>query len=431
MKFFERLGLLFSESKINNLIESGVEKHIKDFNSGANIIFSNDSQLAFSAVFACFRVLAETFASTSVQEFKKRPDGDREQTDDTGNYQVLHNKANNLMSAYNWAESSMYQLNSGGYSVSIRQKNYLGELVGLFPLDWKRVKIQFEKCTNELEYIIDNDSSKKLKREDVFHVIGPSVDGITGMSILEIASSASTLGLSYEKFGNSFFKNGAIPSGVFEHPSALNPESFKRFKEDLKKNYTGMMNAGAPMILEDGLKFNQLTMKLVDAEFLSSRKFQVEELCRYCRVPLHLVQSLDRATNNNIEHLSLEFVMYSMLPHFKRYESCINNQLLTPKQVRDGYYYEYNINSLIRGDMKSRYDSYSAGRQWGFLSVNDIRRLENMPRVENGNIYMQPLNMIEAGKQQVDKEAIKQQIQDTSTVSNDVKNEIEKILEGK
>jgi HK97 family phage portal protein len=152
--------------------------------------------------------------------------------------------------------------------------------------------------------------------------------------------------------------------------------------------------------LEDGLKFKEVSIKPVDAQFLESKKFQVEEICRFCRVPLHLVQNLDKATNNNIEHQSLEFSMYTMLPHYKRAEEAVNTQLLTKEQREKGYYYEFNMNTLLRGDAKSMADAFAVGRQWGWLSVNDIRRLNNQNGIgPEGDIYLTPLNMIQAGKE--------------------------------
>jgi len=160
-----------------------------------------------------------------------------------------------------------------------------------------------------------------------------------------------------------------------------------------------MRNSGKAMILEDGLKFNPLGIKLADAELLSSKKFQVEDICRVYRVPLHLVQSLDHATNNNIEQQSLEFVIYTMLPHVRRHEDAIKCQLLTKAQRDAGYYFEYNLSSLLRGDTKSTYEAFAQARQGGWLSVNDIRRLLNMNSIgPSGDIYLQPLNMADAAK---------------------------------
>lgn len=401
--------------------QTAFERYLYDYNTGKDVspsVYSaaNQTALAYSGAWACSRVLAETFGSVPVFEYMKKENGDREATDDTGLFPILHNKPNDEMSAYNWAECMMYQLNSGGNAISIRELNRFGGVTGLIPIEWERIKIERNRETNKLIYEIDG--KKKYTRDQVLHVPGPSMNGVIGMSVLEFAASAVRLGLSYEGFGNKFFKNGAMPSGVFEKDGKLSDEAFKRLADTLKTEYTGLENSGTPMLLEDGLKFNQMTMKLVDAEFLSSRKFQTEEICRFFRVPLHLVQSLDRATNNNIEHQSLEFVMYTMLPHFKRFEQCINTQLMPQWYVDNGYYFEYNINALVRGDMKSRFEAYGLGRQWGFLSVNDIRRLENLPRITNGDIYMQPVNMVEAGKQPVV----------DIPVTDDVKREIENIL---
>jgi HK97 family phage portal protein len=152
-----------------------------------------------------------------------------------------------------------------------------------------------------------------------------------------------------------------------------------------------MLKAGVPMLLEEGLKWAQTTINPIDAQLLESKYFQIEDICRIYRVPQHLVNKLDRSTNNNIEHQALEFVMYTMLPIFKRFEDNINAQLLTPEQRKKGLYFEHKIDGLLRGDAKSRAEAYAAGRQWGWLSVNDIRRLENMPAIENGDIYLQPV----------------------------------------
>jgi len=405
--FFKKLLFAFNQSAF--------DKYKADFLAGndvsnPSVSFSEQTGMAFSAVFACFRVLAETFASVPVFEFKKLDNGDRDKTDDTGFFNIFHGIANEEMSSYNFKEMSMYQLCSGGNAISFKKYNALGGAMALDPVEWQRIRIDREKDTGKLFYLVDG--TKKYYREDVFHVPGPSTNGVVGMSILEYASQAIRLGLSYEKFGNKFYENSAMPSGVFEHPGNLNDEAFDRLRDGLKKEYSGLMNAGTPMLLEDGLKYNQLTMKLVDAEFLSSKKYQVEDICRFCRVPLHLVQNLDRATNNNIEHQSLEFIMYTMLPHFKRYEECINTQLLSPRHRRQGYYFEFDINAMLRGDLKSRYEAYGIGRQWGFLSANDILRLENKNGIgQKGDIYLQPSNMIEAGKEPVQQKQISSEVQ--------------------
>lgn len=400
MNFFQRAKCLFSNSAFSELK--------REWLSGNSDILSDNTQggiddiaLKYTAVYACTRVLAETFAYVPIAEFQENENGDRDRTNATGWLDTLKNVANPEMSSFSMKEMSMYQINLGGNAVCERLKSANGRPAGLYPYKWQNVEITRDKTTKEIIYKVNDPDTtgepRILKRDQVLHIAGNTLDGITGMSPISYAAGAIRLGKTYEKFTNSFYKNGAMPTGVFKHQKFLKDESFDRLAKEIAENWAGLTNAGKPMLLEDGLDFDQVHFKPIDAELLSSKKFQVEDICRIYRVPLHLVQNLDKATNNNIEHQSLEFVMYTMLPWFKRWESAINSQLLTAQQRNAGYYFEYNVASLLRGDSKSMAEAFAAGRQWGWLSVNDIRRLLNMNKIPNGDVYLQPINMAEAG----------------------------------
>lgn len=392
ISFLSKFKWLFS-----NRFDTFIRKYLEgeEVPSVIGSMVDSNSQMKYSALFGCFRVLAETFASVPVIEYQELPNGDREITNETGLFDILGNIANNEMSAYNFYEAMQYQICAGGNGVAKRLYNTRGDLVGLYPIDYNLVQFERDKNTYELLYKIGN--KEILKRKDVFHVPGPSANGVIGMSILEFAAQAIGLGRTYETFGKNFYDNGAIPSGVFEHPTVLKDSAYNRLKEDLDKKYSGASNAGRAMLLEHGLQFKQMTIKPVDAQLLENRRFQVEDICRFCRVPLHMVQELSKSTNNNIEHQSLEFVMYTMLPYFRRWEECINSQLLSPEQRADNYHYEFDMSALLRGDSESMAKSFATGRQWGWLSVNDVRKKLNLNRIENGDIYLQPVNMVEAG----------------------------------
>jgi HK97 family phage portal protein len=294
----------------------------------------------------------------------------------------------------------MTNFDVSGNTVCERLFNTKKELIGLYPYKHDMVTIARDKDTKKLVYIIGNDADRKiLKRNQVLHVPNLSFDGVVGLSPISYAAQSIQLGLSYETYGVNFYRNAALPSGVLEHPTALSPEAFDRLKKDIEKNYIGMSKAGVPMLLEGGMKWNQVTINPIDAQLLESKYFQLEDIARIYRVPQHLIGLLEHATFTNIEHQSLEFVMYTMLPIFKRFEDNINSQLLTPEQRNAGYYVEFLLDGLLRGDQKSRAEAYAAGRQWGWMSVNDIRRLENMPKIDNGDIFLQPSNMVEAGKE--------------------------------
>jgi HK97 family phage portal protein len=399
LKFWQRAKFFFGQ---------GFEEYIEHFLRGEDVPDLDypgqvDARTAmkYTAVFACVRVLAETLAGTPVMLYRKKDNGDREIRNDLSVYDILHNRPNEEMSPFNFKEMAMVSLNLGGNTVSQKLVNRYGELVGLYPYEWPKVNISRDPTTNKLVYKIrDGNGTKQLElaRDQVFHVPSLSMDGVVGLSPIEYVASAIRLGLSYERFGVNFYKNGANSSGVIEYPGALADTAYERLKKDFAKSYQGLANTGKPIILEGGAKFNQLAIKPADAQLIENKRFQLEDIARIYRVPLHLIQNLDRATFSNIEQQSLEFVMYTMLPWFKRWEENINMQLLTPLERKAGFYVEFNISSLLRGDVQSRATAYAAGRQWGWLSVNDIRKLENLSPIANGDIYMQPLNFTEAGK---------------------------------
>lgn len=365
--------------------------------SSGNI--DTDRAMKYSVVNACVRVRAETFASVPIMIYRKTKDG-REPITDISLYDILHHRPNGEMAPFGFKETLMTNFDVSGNTVCERLYNKTGELIGLYPYPHEAVTIGRDKATNKLIYKIGSgEKSKILQREEVLHVPNMSFDGVIGMSPIGYAASAIRLGLSYENYGVKFYENAATPSGVFEHPSKLSDTGYERLKSDLKTNYTGMRNAGVPMILEEGMKWHQVTISPIDAQLLESKNFQIEDVCRIYRVPQHLVNKLDRSTYTNIEHQSLEFVMYTMLPIFKRYEDCINSQLITPQQRKSGVYCEFKIDGLLRGDQKSRAEAYATGRQWGWLSVNDIRKLENLPSIgAQGDIYLTPVNMIDSSK---------------------------------
>ena len=373
-----------------------------------------DTALKYSAVFACCRVLAETFASVPILLYRKGGDGEREAVTDLPIYDILHNVPNEEMSHFNFSEAMMMGMNTDGNAIAQRLYNSSGELIGLYPI---KAEIKRDPNTKKLVYEAqDGSQSRIFRRTEIFHVPGPSLDGISGMSPISYAASAIRLGLSYEQFGIKFFRNAANPSGAFTNPGELGEEAYQRLKKELREKYTGLNNSGVPLLLEGGLQWQQFSVNPTDAQLLESKKFQIEDICRIYRVPQHLVNKLDRSTNNNIEEQALEFVMYTMLPIFKRFEECINAQLLTPQQRVQGYYVQYKIDGLLRGDSASRVAMYTAGRQWGYLSSNDIRRLEDLPPIPNGNIYLSPANMQEAGSQ------------NSSDVNNKMLDEIATIL---
>lgn len=399
MNVFQKMRLVFS-----NNFDEVVQRFLFGDDVEVNIPragpMNTTAAMKYTAVFACLRVLAETAASVPILLYRKKEDGDREGRNDLGIFDVLHNRPNEEMSPFNFKEQIMMSLNTNGNAVCEKLVDRRGSIVGLYPYTPGIVTIDRDE-QKRLRYKISSSSrtvAKTLSRDTALHIPGLSLDGVIGVSPLAFSASAIQLGQSYEQFGVNLFRNGAFPSGAFSFEGELSDEAYGRFKQDMKKNYQGAKNAGIPMILEGGGKFLPFSINPADAQLIENKKFQLQDIARIYRVPLHLIQHLDNATFSNIEHQSLEFVMYTMLPWFRRIEENLNMQLLTPAERRAGFYLEFKVDALLRGDAKSRAEAYAIGRQWGWLSVNDIRRLENMPAIPNGDRYLEPTNMIEAGK---------------------------------
>lgn len=365
-------------------------------------LMDTETAMKYSAVNACVRVLSETFASAPMLLYKKVKDG-REPVTDLPIYDIFHNVPNDEMSPFNFDETRMMNMCISGNSVCEKLVNKAGETIGLYPYSHQMVNIKRDDV-GKLIYEISGKSEKKtLRRDQVLHVPNMSFDGVIGLSPISYAAETIRLGLSYEKYGVNFYRNAAMPSGAFESPNALSEPAYARLKKDLTTNYTGLKNSGVPMLLEEGMKWNQITVNPIDAQLLESKYFQIEDICRIYRVPQHLINKLDRSTFSNIEHLSLEFIMYTMLPIYKREEGAANAQTLTREQRAAGYYFERKIDGLLRGDAASRAEAYATGRQWGWLTVNDILKLENMkPGGPECDIRLQPSNMVEAGSNQAE-----------------------------
>jgi len=411
LKFRDRLRLAF---KPHNGIMEVLQQYASDFIKGEDVTAStgyvdSDTALKFAAVFACNRVLAETLASCPVFLYEKQDDGNnRKILKNVPEYDLLHNAPNPEMTPAQFKETGVSNINLGGNFVAQKVRNARGEILQLRPLTYDRVEIRVDKQTGMLNYAVDGKKDRIYTREDMLHIPGLTLDGYIGVTPIEYAQNALVIGVSQETFQRNFYKNGVMVSGVFEHPGELDDESYVRLKKDMTKNYAGLKNAGVPMILEAGMKYKEVSMKLTDAQFIEGKYFQIEDIARMYRVPLHLIGDLRRSTNNNIEHQSLEFLIFTMLPWYKRWEENLNLQILNRQQRMDGWYYEFKVDALLRGDVQTRYAAYALGRQWGWLSVNDIRRLENMNGIgPAGDVYLEPLNMVEAGKEQQSEQAAK------------------------
>jgi HK97 family phage portal protein len=277
----------------------------------------------------------------------------------------------------------------------------MGEPTELYPMHPSRVTPDVSE-EGRLIYRVraQQGPERILQSDEVFHLRGYRDQGLSGLSPIAAFRQAVTLGLSLESFGSNFFDGGAFPAGVLEYDGALSDEAKKNLRESWQNLYGGQHRGKKVAVLEAGLKWKPMGIPQSDAEFLATRRFQVEEISRIYRVPPHMIGDLTKSSFSNIEQQSIDFVTYTMLPWFKRWEEAISRDFLDGDDSE--VFTEFLVDGLLRGDTLSRFQAYGLGRQWGLYSINDIRLKENLnPIGPEGDVYLSPLNMVPAGQESV------------------------------
>ena len=363
------------------------------------------SAMQMTAVYACVRVLSEAVAGLPLHIYRYTTKGSKEKATDHPLYFLLHDEPNPEMCSFVFRETMMTHLLLWGNAYAQIIRNGKGEVIAIYPLMPNRMTVDRDEHGQlYYQYQLSRDDAQtmkgsmvKLKPSEVLHIPGLGFDGLVGYSPIAMAKNAIGLSIATEEYGSKFFANGAAPGGVLEHPGTLkNPA---RVRESWNQAFGGSVNSNRVAVLEEGLKYTPITIAPDQAQFLETRKFQLNEIARIFRVPPHMIGDLERATFSNIEHLSLEFVKYSLDPWLVRWEQSMSRVLFTDDEKRE-YFIKFNVDGLLRGDYQSRMSGYSVGIQNGFLSPNDVRELENMDLIPDelgGNRYLCNGNMIDIG----------------------------------
>ena len=350
-----------------------------------------------TAVYACVRILAEAVASLPLHVYEYQDDGGKKLVHDHPIYYLLHDEPNPEMTSFVFRETLMSHLLIWGNAYAQIIRDGAGRVLGLYPLLPDKMEVQRDDKGN-IYYVYSRNSDEnptfkeygniKLKAEDVLHIPGLGFDGLIGYSPIAMAKNAVGMTLACEEYGASFFANGANPGGVLEHPGVLKDPS--KVRESWNSVYRGVSNAHKIAVLEEGMKYQQIGIPPEEAQFLETRKFQINEIARLYRIPPHMVGDLDKSSFSNIEQQSLEFVKYTLDPWVIRWEQSLQRSLLLPGE-KGKYFIKLNVDGLLRGDYQSRMNGYAVGRQNGWFSANDIREMENMnpiPDEEGGNLYL-------------------------------------------
>ena len=360
------------------------------------------SAMQMTAVYSCVRILAEAVAGLPLHLYKYTEEGGKEKAVDHPLYLLLHDEPNPEMSSFVFRETLMTHLLLWGNAYAQIIRNGKNEVVALYPLMPNKMSVDRDE-RGQLYYTYQRSneeaptmkgSSVILKPSEVLHIPGLGFDGLVGYSPIAMAKNAIGMAIACEEYGAKFFANGAQPGGVLEHPGTIKDP--QRVRESWQSTFGGSGNANRIAVLEEGMKYTPIAISPEQAQFLETRKFQINEIARIFRVPPHMVGDLEKSSFSNIEQQSLEFVKYTLDPWVIRWEQSIMRSLLTPEEKKT-FYVKFNLEGLLRGDYQSRMNGYAIGRQNGWMSANDIRELENLDRIpteEGGDLYLINGNML-------------------------------------
>ena len=400
MGILELIGLKRARDKPTNSYEGSDFSYLFGrTTSGKNV--NEMTALQTTAVYACVRILAEAIASLPIHVYKHTDEG-QEQDVNHQLYYLLHDEPNPDMTSFVFRETLMSHLLIWGNAYAQIIRDGRGQVLALYPLLPDRMTVKRDD-KGELYYVYqrseeDNPNFKDkgniiLKKSEVLHVPGLGFDGLIGYSPIAMAKNAVGITLATEEYGASFFANGANPGGVLEHPGILKDPS--KVRESWNQVYQGTNNSHKVAVLEEGMIYKTIGIPPNEAQFLETRKFQINEIARLYRIPPHMVGDLEKSSFSNIEQQSLEFVKYTLDPWVVRFEQAFQKALLLPDEKKT-YFIKFNVDGLLRGDYQSRMNGYAIGRQNGWLSTNDIRRLEDMnplSKEEGGDLYLVNGNM--------------------------------------
>lgn len=392
---FRFLGLEFSREKRAELTIESPSLSFSDWIDGAigtktnaDITVTDQNSLTLSAVYGCVKIISETIAELPIDLFRLTDTG-KEKVNNDISY-LIGTSPNDLYSSYTFRQAlqACALLYGNGYALIDWKKSDM-TIKGFILLDPTKVEVKRVDKTGDVIYVVGE--KMILEPWQVLHIKGMSLDGIVGLSPLTYHKESIANGLALQEFGNKFFGQGMLAMGILTRPTPFSSQKeVTSLRKEFEKAYKGRTNAQKVMIVDAGMDYKKISIDPEQAQFLQSRNYNVEDIARVYRVPQHMLQKLDRSTNNNIEHQSLEFMQYCMLPWVKNWEQELDRKLL---KRADGTFWKFNLNALMRGDTVSRAQYYVQAIQNGWLTRNEVRELENMNTLPGLDAPLTPLNL--------------------------------------
>ncbi len=388
---FERLRSFFVEKKAAGSIDSLLSA-LGGSPTSSGISINVDSALRVPVVFGALRVIAESVGQLPVHAYHRTAAGGRERASD-------HRVEALLTTPNDWTDGALLRtdmtlsLAAYGEAFAFVNRGADGCPVEMIRLDHGSVSVETDRLTMEPAYhLIDaNGSRRPVDRRDILHVRSMGLRGHTPLRPIMEAREAIGLAAVLEAYAAGLFGRGCRPAGVLKIPGKLGDAPQQRLRVSLTQNYAGAGNAGKLLLLEDGVTFEPHQLTSADSQFLEMRRFQLQEIARVWRVPLHLLGDLERTTHNNAESMGQAFLTFTLLPYLKLWQGALNRMLFTPEERRS-YYIEFNVDDLARADLGVRMQAYATAISHGIYNPNEVRGMENRDGYQGGEVYTRPLN---------------------------------------
>jgi len=355
-----------------------------------------ESAMRCSAVWSCVRIRSEDIAKLPCILYRRRADGGKDRATDHPLYALMHDQPNPRMTSFEFRQLMQATVDLRGNAYARKEPDGRGGVKALWPLNPTQTHV-LAANDGSLFYKLPN--SELVAADEIMHLRGLTLDGIHGLSPISHHRETIGLAVAAQRYGAAFFGNQAQPRGAIKVPGILGPEAAARLRADWEQKFQGPENAHRLAIFDGNMEWVQTGMSNEDAEYIDLRKFQLSDIARLYRIPPHKIGDLEKATFSNIEQQALEYVTDCLMSELVRWEQTLSFSLLRAEERAD-YFFEFLIDGLLRGDLKSRYEAFGIGRNWGWFNVDEIRARENMNPLPNGagQIYLQPLNTGEAGK---------------------------------
>jgi HK97 family phage portal protein len=366
--------------------------------TASGIAVSPETALRCATVAACARILAEAVGQLPLILYRRGADGAKERATDHPLYALLHDAPNGWTTSAEWRQCCMMQLVLFGESFSWIGRAGDGRAVELVNLPPRSITVEWDEVTGEPSFraSLANGGQRVVDRSNLLWLRLPSADPRRPLSLVEQSKEAIALSLAMEGYANRLFRKGARPSDVVRAPGKLTDQAVARLKSSLQSLHAGN-ESGGTAVFEEGMVFEALQFTSVDLQFLELRRHQIAEIARVFRIPLHLLQELERATHSNAESMGQQFLSLVVLPWLTLWRQALERDLLSEAE-RTEYFFEFVTDDLARADLANRMAAYVAGVSNGIMSPNEVRSLENRPPYAGGDEFHRPLNTAATGQ---------------------------------